>query len=329
MIARIVFRIALTLSLVAINSVFAAMLQFDAVGRVVGVTSDGGPVYSFTYDSTGNLVNKRTARKLPVTISALPAFGGTVAGGGSFLSGVDTVTAVATNTVPGYAFSSWSGFVPCAAQGATCVFTMPAQAVNLVANFVPNGTPVFNLTVTAGAGGTTSPTGTSTLAPGAQVTILATPNPLFAFSAWSSNSLACGTNPSCTFTMPSSAVTLSASFTACSYSFTPATLSSIASAGVTNASFTVTPQPANCVIPAPVATSTGNWLSATISGNSVSYSATQNGGATDRSGTIAIGNQSISVTQLGTAATTYTLSVSAGAGGATSPSGAAQRTSGE
>ncbi len=316
------------LSFVMTAQVAANTITFDSAGRLVTVVRDDGSTTSFDYDATGNLTRKRVVRPgFTVAITNNPVGGGTSTGSGSYAS-ASNVTVAASASV-GYVFSNWSGYSACTVQGATCTFTMPAQAVNLVANFVPTGTPTFNLTVTAGAGGTTSPTGTSTRAQGAQVTILAAPNPLFAFSAWSSNSLGCGTNPSCTFTMPSSAVTLSASFATCSYSFTPPTLSSVASAGVTNSSFTVTPQPANCAIPAPVATSTGNWLSATINGNTVSYSASQNGGATDRIGTIAIGSQSISVTQVGTAATTYTLSVSAGAGGATSPSGASQRTSGE
>lgn len=159
-------------------------------------------------------------------------------------------------------------------------------------------TITYTLTVTADAGGSTSISGASQRAAGEPVSVIATAGAGSIFSGWSTNVLGCSSAATCNFNMPSSSAALNATFAVCSYSFTPSTLATLAAVGSTG-SFVVTASPANCPIPYPVTTSAGNWLSANASGTTITYSATNNPSVSSRVGQVVVGNQSISVTQLG------------------------------
>jgi hypothetical protein len=157
----------------------------------------------------------------------------------------------------------------------------------------------YTLTVStnAGTGGATSPIGASQRTSGESITVTATPNSGFAFANWTGYA-GCGASASCTFSMPSSAVTLTANFTAtpaCTYSFNPTSISTLGSAAATG-SFAVVTQ-SGCAIAEPVVSAIGGWLSASLSGSTVNFSATANTGTTSRSGTVTVSGQIMTITQ--------------------------------
>ena len=139
------------LTLLCSVSARAVTYQYDVTGRLTSIQFDSGTTIEYAYDAASNFSGRRVRRSnYSVSASASPVGAGIVTGLGTFAAGTANISVTASAS-SGFTFSSWSGFAPCAAQAATCTFTMPAQAVNLVANFVPISTPTFNLTVTAGA----------------------------------------------------------------------------------------------------------------------------------------------------------------------------------
>ena len=113
-----------------------------------------------------------------ITVSASPSTGGTVTGGGTFLSGsAQTLTATAAS---GYVFTNW---------------TLDGNVISLASNYsvevggnetlVANFLPLYTLTVTASpnSGGTVSGGGTN-FTPGSTSTVTAIPNSGFEFVSW-------------------------------------------------------------------------------------------------------------------------------------------------
>ena len=124
-----------------------------------------------------------------LTVSADPAGGGSVLGGGVYDDGTRvTVTAVPAS---GYAFDRWSG--DCTGTGA-CSLTMSADR-SVTAHFTTGSYTVY-VRAQPLVGGTV--TGGGTYAPGASATITATPETGYRFQAWSGG---CGTSTPCTFTV--------------------------------------------------------------------------------------------------------------------------------
>ena len=100
--------------------------------------------------------------------------------------------------------------------------------------------------------------------------------------------------------MPSTAVTLTANFTAtpaCSYSLNPTSVATLGPVSATG-SFTVVTQ-SGCAIAAPVVSATSGWLTASLSGSTVNFSATQNTDSASRTGTITVGSLVMTITQGG------------------------------
>jgi len=92
------------------------------------------PNYSFTVSGNVNLIATFSANPLTynVAVSASPGGGGTVAGGGTFVSGTSqTVTATANN---GYTFANWTENGSAVSSSASYTFTLSGNR-NLVANF--------------------------------------------------------------------------------------------------------------------------------------------------------------------------------------------------
>jgi hypothetical protein len=129
-----------------------------------------------------------------------PANAGSTIGDGPYSSGTSiTVTATAN---PGFVFTKWT-------VGGTPVSGSPNYSFKvtgdktLVANFVVAGTEQ-SITTSASplAGGSTS--GGGNYASGDSATVIATPNPNYAFSKWQEGGTTVSTSPSYTFTVGNS-----------------------------------------------------------------------------------------------------------------------------
>src|SRR5262249_18899009 len=149
--------------------------------------------YSFTLAANRNLV-ANFQQTYTITVSAAPAAGGTVSGGGTFTSGsTQTVTASPSS---GYAFVNWS-------EGGTAVSTAASYGFTLAANrtLVANFQQTFSIAVSASpiAGGTVSGGGTFTS--GSTQTVTATPASGYTFVNWSESGTAVSTAASYSFTL--------------------------------------------------------------------------------------------------------------------------------
>ncbi|MBI5384296.1 MAG: hypothetical protein HZA90_06370, partial [Verrucomicrobia bacterium] len=151
----------------------------------VNWTISGTPIStnaSFTTTAIGNRTFVANFSPLPytITVSALPANGGTVSGGGTFPSGTSVTLTATTNA--GFAFVNWTENGTPVSTSAS--FSFPATADRtLVANF----TPLYTITASAlpANGGTVS--GGGTFPSGTSVTLTATTNAGFAFVNWTEN----------------------------------------------------------------------------------------------------------------------------------------------
>ena len=137
-----------------------------------------------------------TEGEYTITVSANPAIGGTVSGGGSFDEGAScTVTATANNN---YMFENWTENGTVVSTNASYTFTVNGNR-NLVANFSETLLPTFTVTVAANpaAGGTV--TGGGSYQEGESCTISATANNGYTFTNWTENGAVVSSNPSYTF----------------------------------------------------------------------------------------------------------------------------------
>jgi len=170
---------------------------------VNGSVASTSNVYAFTLGSNETLV----ANFLPgynLAVSASPANGGTVSGGGTFLAGsTNAVTATATN---GFIFTNWT-------VNGSVVSTSSPYNVTLSSNetLVANFLPLYTVTVSASPtnGGTVSPGGTNVS--GSVISVNATNNSGYVFAGWTSNGIAVVSSNNYTFTL-STNVTLVADF---------------------------------------------------------------------------------------------------------------------
>ena len=208
-----------------------------------------------------------------------------------------TATTITAPVVAGaYSFSAWAG---CATVAANICTVAGTTSITVTASYVPSSATTYTLSVGAGTGGTTAPSGASQRALGESITVTATPSSGFSFTNWTGYA-GCGATASCTFSMPSTAVTLTANFTAtpaCTYSFNPTSVATLGPATGTG-SFAVVTQ-SGCAISAPVVSSTGGWLGATLSGSTVNFTVTQNTDSAARAGTITVGTSAMTITQGG------------------------------
>ncbi|MBI5388433.1 MAG: hypothetical protein HZA90_27525, partial [Verrucomicrobia bacterium] len=152
----------------------------------VNWTEDGGPVsssasYSFPATTNRTLVANFTPL-YTITVSAVPANGGTVSGGGAFPSGTSVTLTAATNA--GFAFVDWTENGTPVSTSASYSFPATTNRT-LVANFTPiNVTPLYTITITASPSGGGTLRGGGDYTNGASVTVEATANSGYAFVNW-------------------------------------------------------------------------------------------------------------------------------------------------
>ncbi len=208
--------------------------------------TEGGSIVSSnaTYSFTANTARTLVANFLltpAVTVSANPAGGGSVSGGGIFDSGTSvTVSAVPT---AGFRFVNWTENGTQVSAIASYTFTITSSRT-LAANFVQT----FAVTLSASpvAGGTVS--GAGTFDSGSSVTVSATPASGYRFANWTENGSPVSTNASYTFTVTAGRV-LVASFVqtyAVALSASPVSGGTVSGGGIfdSGASVTVTAVPA-------------------------------------------------------------------------------------
>ena len=126
-----------------------------------GSQVSSNPTYTFTVTETATYVAHFSIQSYSVTTSSSPSNGGTTTGGGIYNYGQTcTVTASAAN---GYAFTNWTENGTQISTNANYSFTVTSNR-NLTANFAQS---THTIQATAGANGIITPSGTITVAHGA------------------------------------------------------------------------------------------------------------------------------------------------------------------
>ncbi len=197
-----------------------------------------------------------------IATSASPAAGGTTSGGGTVAGGA-SVTVVATPNA-GYNFVNWTEGGSAVSATASYTFTASANRT-LVANFVQI-TYTIATSASPVVGGTTS--GGGTVANGASVTVVATPNAGYNFVNWTEGGSAVSATASYTFTAGANR-TLVANFAQITYMI--ATSASPAAGGTTSGGGTVASGASVTVVATPNAGY--NFVNWTESGSPVSATA--------------------------------------------------------
>ena len=154
--------------------------------------------YTFVVNGNRTLVANFTQQNYAINVSANPALGGTVTGGGAFHYGDNcTVVATANN---GYTFTNWTEGSNVVSTNASYNFTVTGNRT-LVAHFTAQS---YTITATAepSVGGTV--TGGGTFNYGQSCTLTATPAANYTFVNWTKNGLQVSTNASYTFSVMAS-----------------------------------------------------------------------------------------------------------------------------
>ncbi len=148
-----------------------------------------------------------------VSTSSSPLGGGITSGGGVFPSNATCTVTAAANT--GYTFANWTAGSTVLTSLTNYTFAVVSNRT-LVANFSPNNYTIATSSSPA-AGGTTS--GGGLKAYDSSCTVVATPNPGYAFVNWTESTNTVGTSTNFTFTV-SGARTLVANFTPDNFTIT-------------------------------------------------------------------------------------------------------------
>lgn len=284
-----------------------------------GFSGDGGPAtsarlfnpQSIAFDLAGNLYiadngNFRIRRVTPDVDPVLTSFVTVPAGLNISVAGVTYTTPTALALAPGstvsigapspqgfvprHTFRSWSNggtqsqSITIGSTAATYTATYGAQfALTTAARPSNAGTILFNPASSDGY-----------YDAGAAVQLTAVPNSAYGFVSFS-GSLSATTNPA-TITM-SGAATVFANF-GCNYTLSASAASVGAAAG--SGTFSATGGTGVCASVLPSPTSNAAFLTASVSGTTITYQFTANTGA-QRTGVITVGARSFTVTQAGAA----------------------------
>jgi uncharacterized protein (TIGR02145 family)/uncharacterized repeat protein (TIGR02543 family) len=148
--------------------------------------------YQFSVTANRTLV-ANFARLFTVTVSSNPTDGGTLSGGGDYLSGTNCTLTATVNS--GYTFVNWTENGSVVSTEATYQFSVTANRT-LVANF-DDGRRAVDVSSNPAAGGTTSGGGRYTI--GTNCTVTATANNGYTFANWTENGTVVSTETSYTF----------------------------------------------------------------------------------------------------------------------------------
>ena len=164
-------------------------------GNVVSTNAN----YTFTVTANRTLVANFTANapsQYTIIVSANPAEGGTVSGGGTFNSGTSrTVTATANE---GYSFTNWTENGSVVSTNANYTFTVTANRT-LVANFIANAPNQYTINVLANPTDGGMVGGGGAYEQGDTCTVRTTANSGYAFINWTENGDEVSTSANYTF----------------------------------------------------------------------------------------------------------------------------------
>ena len=160
-----------------------------------GVVVSGSPTYSFTVTENAEFVANFNHNMYMITVSADPATGGTVYGGGSYHYG-DNITVSAVPNA-GYTFTNWTKNGTVVSTDETYTFTVIENA-NLVAHFSLNH---YNITVSVDPEASGTATGGGSFTYGETCILTAIPNTGYAFVNWTKNGTVVSSNATYSFTV--------------------------------------------------------------------------------------------------------------------------------
>ena len=163
-------------------------------GNVVSTNAN----YTFTVNGNRTLVANFTQQSYTISVTANPANGGAVSGGGSFNYGQSCTVSATANL--GYTFTNWTENGNVVSTNANYTFSVTGSR-SLVANFT---TQTYTITATADPANGGTVTGDGTFNYGESCTLTATPAANYTFVNWTKNGLQVSTNPSYIFTVTAS-----------------------------------------------------------------------------------------------------------------------------
>ena len=189
-------------------------ITFAAPGSTGTATLTVFGYNKITYIATINITGGTP--QYNITVSADPAHGGTVTGGGTYQQGQQCTVSATAN--PGYIFNSWSENNNVVSTNPNYTFTVNSNR-NLVANFTEEPTQQYTIAVSANPtqGGTVS--GGGTYPQGQQCTVSASANTGYSFTNWTENGNVVSTRARYSFAVTSDR-NLVANFTALPQNYT-------------------------------------------------------------------------------------------------------------
>jgi len=208
-----VFELGQTCTVTATPNTGYHFVNWTENGNTVSTSAS----YSFTVTNNRNLVAhfSNQTQSYTVTVSANPANGGTVTGGGTFSQGQSCTVSATANT--GYTFTNWTENGSVVSTNASYTFNVTGNRT-LVAHFtaVPQS---YNITVSANPTNGGNVTGGGNYTSGQSCTVNATAATGYTFTNWTENGNVVSTNASYTFTVNNNR-TLVAHFTSNTYTVT-------------------------------------------------------------------------------------------------------------
>ena len=245
-----------------------------------GTVVSTNATYSFTVTADRNLVANFTTQQTQnytVAVSASPANGGNVTGGGTFQQGQSCTVVASPNT--NYTFTNWTENGTVVSTNASYTFTVNANRT-LVANFTYVA-PTYNVSVSASPANGGNVTGGGTYTQGQSCTVVASPNANYTFVNWTENGTVVSGNASYTFTVNGNR-TLVANFNYVAPTYTINVSANPANGGSVTGGGTFTEGQSCTVVASPNANYTFvNWTeNGTVVSGSASYTFTVNGNRT-------------------------------------------------
>lgn len=156
------------------------------------------PTYTFTIDINHSLIANFVpdVPQWTISSSASPVAGGTTSGDATLDEGSNATVTATPNA--GYAFTNWTEGGIVVSTSASYTFVVAADRT-LVANFTALPTYAVGTSSTPSIGGTT--TGAGNYVSGSSATLVATANPGYVFTKWTTGNNQVSTSPSYTFTV--------------------------------------------------------------------------------------------------------------------------------
>ena len=163
-----------------------------------GVVVSSDATYTFVVNDNHNLIANFTINTYTISVSANPANGGTVTGGGTFNYGESCTITATTNE--GFTFINWTEDGSFVASEPTYTFTVTDNR-NFVAHFTENPLPFYTITLSAKPDNGGTVIGGGSYQEGQSCTVKAFPATGFKFEQWTENEVQVSTEPNHTFTI--------------------------------------------------------------------------------------------------------------------------------